>query len=98
MGDFKQLLGMSKQLRHDKEYLPILNNVNVQGIAAFQPAHVARTMLYERYYDVKTLKRRPYNVALTSCVGWLAIPFILEHKGEIQRNKTKRKIQMKSNS
>ena len=30
----------------------------------------ARTTLYGRCYDVKTLKRRCYNVALTSCAGW----------------------------
>ena len=27
-----------------------------------QPAHDVNTMLYERCYNVKTLKQRPYNV------------------------------------
>ena len=39
--------------------------------AGTQPAHDVRTTLYGRCYDVKTLKRRPYNVVLTSCAGWV---------------------------
>ena len=36
-----------------------------------QPVHDVRTMLYGRCYDVKTFKRRPYNIILTSYVGWV---------------------------
>ena len=36
----------------------------------YSPAGTQRTTLYGRWNDVKTLKRRLYNVVLTSCVGW----------------------------
>ena len=39
-------------------------------LCTFQPAHNVKTTLYGRWNDVKTLKRRPYNVVLTSCAGW----------------------------
>ena len=35
-----------------------------------QLAHDVRTTLYRRFYDIKTLKRHPNNVVLTSCTGW----------------------------
>ena len=35
-----------------------------------QLRHDVRTTLNGRCYDVKMLKRRPYNVVLTSYVGW----------------------------
>ena len=31
------------------------------------------TTLYGRCYDVKTLKRRPYNVVLASCAGCVCL-------------------------
>ena len=40
----------------------------MQGI---QPVHDVRTTLYGRWYDVKTLKRSPYNVVRTSCAVWV---------------------------
>ena len=35
-----------------------------------QLAYDVRTTLYGRWYDVKALKRHPYNVVLTSFAGW----------------------------
>ena len=37
----------------------------------FSNEHDVRTTLYGRCYDIKTFKRRLYNVVLTSCVGWM---------------------------
>ena len=34
-----------------------------------QPEHDISTTLYGRCYDIKTRKRRRYNVVLTSCAG-----------------------------
>ena len=38
-----------------------------------QPTHDVKTTLYERCYNVKTIKRRPHNVVLTSCADWVGI-------------------------
>ena len=50
-----------------------MNMHAIAGIMKFnyvkkkEESHDVRTTLHGRYYNIRTLQRRPYNVVLTSC-------------------------------
>ena len=52
------------------EVMRLLALKNRPNTCTTQLEHDVITTLYGRWYDIKTLKRRPYNVVMTSCVDW----------------------------
>ena len=70
---FWLFLHLSPPVRPRRCIVRIIDGQVMGGLILFfntQPAHDIRTTLYRRCYDVKALKRRRYNVVLTSCAGW----------------------------